>query len=186
MTQKMKNNKNWLSIICIGICVAIGGAVVTGLIAWAIFASVYLFLFRPVRVVGDTMAPKYKNNEYLLARVTRNNTQFKRGDVIILRTPTNPNVDYIKRIIGIPGDKININEGKVFLNGKVLNEPYVTGKTNFYTNGFMGEGKEVIVPTNEYFVLGDNRPQSTDSREFGFVPKENLINIVMFCYWNCN
>lgn len=103
-----------------------------------------------------------------------------RGEVIVFRAPMNPDSDYIKRVIGVPGDLVEIRGGKVWLNGKLLKEPYIHGALT-ETNG--QTGSRVRVPAESYFVMGDNRAGSSDSRDWGFVPLKNVIGKAMFVYW---
>jgi signal peptidase I len=106
----------------------------------------------------------------------------KRGDIIVFKSPKNPDVDYIKRIVGLPGDHVKIQSGKVILNGSTLNENYTNGITNAFEGGFLQEGVEVIVPEGTLFVMGDNRPRSSDGREFGFTPQADVIGKVILRY----
>jgi signal peptidase I len=100
----------------------------------------------------------------------------KRGEVVVFRFPEDPDRDFIKRVIGVPGDRVRIVDGAVYVNGVELTEPYINvdRRSNF---------SEQVVPPGEYFVLGDNRPNSSDSRSWGFVPEENIIGRAMFTYW---
>lgn len=99
-----------------------------------------------------------------------------RGDVIVFKAPTDPDRDFIKRIIGEPGDVVAIREGTVFINGMPLDEPYVTNK------GSANYG-DTTVPPGHYFVLGDNRANSYDSRAWGMLPEENIIGQAWVSYW---
>jgi signal peptidase I len=103
-----------------------------------------------------------------------------RGDVIVFVAPPNPTQDYIKRIIGVPGDVITIQGTTVIVDGKTLNEPYVspTNQGNPYSS-FVNR----VVPPNAYFVLGDNRDGSSDSRDWGCVPQQNIIGRAALVYW---
>jgi signal peptidase I len=100
----------------------------------------------------------------------------ERGDVIVLRYPLNPEIDYIKRVIGLPGDRIDLHGGEVWVNGERLDEPYVASID-------VASACRETVPPGEYFVLGDNRPRSSDSREFGFVPGANVRGRVDLRLW---
>jgi len=100
----------------------------------------------------------------------------RRGDVVVFRLPQDPSRDFIKRIIGEPGDVVEIRMGTVYINGLPLDEPYITHKSND-TYG------PLQVPKGYYFVLGDNRGSSSDSRAWGPVPEENIIGQAWFSYW---
>jgi signal peptidase I len=99
-----------------------------------------------------------------------------RGDIIVFRYPQQPEKDFIKRIIGIPGDTVEVREGRVYLNGKLLAEPYAR-------EGATYSAPAKVVPPGQYFVLGDNRPNSSDSHVWGFVPADNLIGKAWIAYW---
>jgi len=100
-----------------------------------------------------------------------------RGDVIVFRYPLNPQRDFVKRVIGLPGDRVQLREGVVSVDGSVLSEKSYTIKPDF---GYYGP---VVVPVAQYFVLGDNRNNSEDSRFFGYVPRGNIIGKAVFIYW---
>lgn len=129
----------------------------------------------------------------------------KRGDIIVFRFPVDIRQTFVKRVIGVPGDRIRIENKQVFLNGKPLNEPYKYHKTPYidsYRDNFPGEPNvalsesgqqmleqqvrngEVVVPPGSYFAMGDNRDSSLDSRYWGFVPRENIIGKPLIIYWS--
>jgi signal peptidase I len=153
------------------------------------------------RVEGASMEPGLHNGQYLLVNKAvyfklnlktldkflpfidpgDNPERFifhgpERGDVIVFEYPEDRSRDFIKRVIGVPGDTVKVEEGQVYVNGVPLNEPYVNEEHRSNMD-------EKIVPPNEYFVLGDNRGNSSDSRSWGFVPEENIIGRAMFTYW---
>ncbi len=103
----------------------------------------------------------------------------KRGDVIVFKYPLDPKEDFVKRVIGLPGDHIRIQNGTVYVNGVALSEPYV--KLPSYDTL-----PTVVVGPGQYYVLGDNRAQSDDSRDWGTVPRQNIIGQVMVDYWPPN
>ncbi len=132
-------------------------------------------------------------------------TPLKRGDIIVFRYPANVRETFVKRVIGIPGDRIRIVDKSVQLNGKPLDEPYTFFKRDdfdYYRDNFPSEPNtrvdgraldmldrhivdgEIIVPPNSYFALGDNRDSSMDSRYWGFVPRENIIGKPLLVYWS--
>lgn len=157
----------------------------TFLIAAAVFLVIYVFLFRPFEVKGESMYPNFYNNEYVLTNLISLRFQNpKRGDVIVFKAPLDQEKDYIKRVIGIPGDSISIKNGKIYLNGNQLNETdYLKSDTNTYPGNFLTEDNTITVPESKYFVLGDNRINSSDSREWGFVKKGEIIGSSMLVYW---
>ncbi|HBB76770.1 MAG: signal peptidase I [Candidatus Levybacteria bacterium RIFOXYA1_FULL_41_10] len=155
------------------------------IVAPATLLPVYIWIVRPFQIKGDAMYPNFKDGQYYLTDIQYvKKDKIQRGDVLIFKAPPDPEKDFIKRVIGLPEDKILIKDGNVYLNGQLLGEQYVNG-TKTYGGDFLQDGETVTVPPNNYFVLGDNREYSSDSRVWGFVPKENLISKVGFCYNNC-
>ncbi len=156
----------------------------TVVLAAVIFLLVYLFLWQPHRIKGRSMEPNFHDVELILTnRVSYRIREPQRGDVVVFRAPMREDRDYIKRIIGLPGDKVMVKEGRVYINGKLLEEPYLP--SNVYTKpGFyLSEGVEKIVPPRSYIVMGDNRDHSSDSREWGPVPFRNIIGKAWLRYW---
>jgi signal peptidase I len=100
----------------------------------------------------------------------------KRGDVIVFRYPRDPDRDFIKRIIAVPGDEVEITDGLVRVNGVALDEPYIRNPAAY-------DFERQVVPSKSYFVLGDNRGNSFDSHAWGFLPEENIIGQAMISYW---
>ncbi|MEA3485610.1 MAG: signal peptidase I [Candidatus Aerophobetes bacterium] len=107
----------------------------------------------------------------------------KRGDVIIFKYPLNPRKNFVKRVIGLPGDKILIENKKVYINGKLLDEPYVVHSDSWNSGFPRDEYGPVKVPPRSLFAMGDNRDSSEDSRYWGFVPEDNLIGETFLIYW---
>ena len=156
----------------------------TVVMALAVFVIFYLFLFQPHQVKGSSMFPTFHDGEYILTdKFTYRLREPKRGEVIIFRAPGHEEYDYIKRIIGMPGDTIKIENNKVVINNQVLDEAYLP--SDYYTSAgnFLRSGQSVTVPEDQFFALGDNRAHSSDSREWGFVPRQNLVGRAWFRYW---
>ncbi|MFA5136662.1 MAG: signal peptidase I [Patescibacteria group bacterium] len=153
----------------------------------SLFIVVYLFVMQPNQVKGASMDPSFNSGDYIFtSKVTYKFRDYQRGDVIVFRSPKNPDIEYIKRIIGLPGDRVMIKDSEVYVNGIMLEEHYIAEKTNLWEGGFSKEGEETIVPDNEFFVMGDNRPRSSDSREFGTVPESGIIGQVFYRYFPSN
>jgi len=132
-----------------------------------------------VRVDNISMLPTLQPGEFLLVdRISYRFKELEVGDIVVFHYPQNPREDYIKRIIGLPGDHVKVAMGKVYVNDQELTEPYLNAITAY-------EG-DWDVPENAFFVLGDNRNQSFDSHSWGFVPKENLIGKALVIYWPVN
>ena len=159
----------------------------TIVVALSIFVVVYLFLFQPHEVNGASLEPNFHNGEYILTdKITKQFKPFERGNVVIFKSPANPEIDYIKRIIGLPGDRVKVENGGVYVNGELLNENYIDVETKILGKGFIGEGEEITVPNDEFFVMGDNRFHSSDSREFGTIKKSSIIGKAFVRYWPIN
>jgi signal peptidase I len=146
-------------------------------------------LVQNFRVEGPSMQPTLSTGEFLwvnkAAYFEWNGTFVlggpRRGDIAVLRPPdTTENIDLIKRVIGLPGDRVRVTHGEVFINGRPLAEPYIHFQAS-YT--YPADGREVIVPDGQYFVLGDNRANSRDSHLGWFVPAANLVGRAWLSYW---
>ena len=135
--------------------------------------------FNVSEVRGSSMEPGIHDRDHVMVdHVTFRLAGLDRGDIVVLQYPLDPSLDYIKRVIGLPGDKVVITRGTVFVNGKRLNEPYVgPHSVEPWTH------LNTVVRANHCFVLGDNRSRSSDSREFGQVPYGNLRGRAMFRFW---
>ena len=159
-------------------------SVQTFLVAAAIFLVIYLFLFRPFKVEGTSMYPNFYDQEYVLTNLIILRFQApKFGDVVVFKAPPEPEKDYIKRIIGVAGDTVSLKNGEIWLNGNIFDESkFLKSAVKTFPGAFLKEGDEVTVPNDEYFVMGDNRSASSDSREWGFVKKDEIIGESMFVY----
>jgi len=147
----------------------------TILLAVALYFAVDVVIDR-VEVFNVSMEPTVVQGEVIFVnKLAYRFGKVERGDIVTFHYPLDPQVDYIKRAIGLPGDEVVIENGEVFINGIKINEPYLKNVTN-------GEGTW-IVPADMYFVMGDNRQESVDSRSWGFVPKEGLIGKAIAVYW---
>lgn len=161
----------------------------TILLAASIFLVIYLFFFRPFQVSGESMDSTFKNKEYILTNIiaVKLNMPINRGDVIVFKAPTDKDKDFIKRVIGIPGDTVMVQNGYVFVNGKQIHEEeYLDDDIRTYGGSYMADGEIVRVPEGQYIVMGDNRPFSSDSREWGPLKKEDIIGKSFFVYWPAN
>lgn len=155
----------------------------TIVMALAVFVVIYLFLFQPHQVRGNSMYPNFHDGEYILTdKISYRVGEPKRGDVVIFKAPRNEEYDYIKRIIGLPGETIKISSNQIIINNTALPESYLD-KIITSSGSFLRPQDQILVPENNFFVLGDNRSHSSDSREWGFVPKENIIGKAWLRYW---
>lgn len=127
------------------------------------------------------MEPSYHNHEYLLIeKVGYKLSEPKRGDVVVFRYPNNPQINYIKRIIGLPGDTIRIEKGKVLINNQVIDESsYLAEETPTLIRSSADLAYERVVDAEHYFVMGDNRTHSSDSRDGWLVNKSSIIGKVL-------
>jgi len=161
----------------------------TIVVAAAIFVIVYLFLLQPHQVRGASMEPNLSNGQYILTdKISYRFDKPRRGDIIVFKAPVDPNFDYIKRIIGLPGESIQIKGGKIIIKntthpkGFVLEEPYkINGSDQPGT--LLEDNREFKISEDNYFVLGDNRNQSFDSREWGELSRKNIIGKTWLRYW---
>jgi signal peptidase I len=156
----------------------------TIVVSLAIFAVVYIFLFQPHQVDGRSMEPNFHNAEYILTdKISYRIHTPNRGDVVVFHSPQDERVDFIKRIIGIPGDTVMVKGGYAYLNGIKLNEAYINDPGQVLPGRFMRDGVELDVPPGQYLVMGDNRLHSSDSREWGLVSETGIVGRAFFRYW---
>lgn len=138
-----------------------------------------LFLYQPVRVEGFSMMPRLENNERIfINKFIYNFEDIHRGDVVVFWYPLDTSKSFIKRVIGLPGDRVQIVQGKVYVNGRRLVEPYVLPR---YRDPW--SYPEVVVPAHHYFVLGDHRNSSNDSRSWGCLDRDFIYGKASFAYW---
>ena len=155
----------------------------TVVVALVISIVLYLFIMTPHEVIGNSMHPTYQNGEYLMAnKLLYKFNEPQRGDVIIFKYSDTQ--DFIKRVIGLPGDKVMLKDGHIYINDKLVDESSYLSNS-IYTNGgeFLHEGETITVPEGQYFVCGDNRPHSSDSRTFGPITKENIKGKAWLVYY---
>jgi signal peptidase I len=185
-----------------------------------IAAFVMTFIVQAFEIPSDSMENTLLVGDYLLVnKIAYANGGFwssflpygklERGDIVVFRYPLNPNQHFVKRVIGVPGDRVHLVDKHVYVNGKPLIENYTIFKSNLrdhyrddfpttkYISGNVDskwwiqmrkliEDGELIVPEGHYFVLGDNRDDSLDSRYWGFVPQENVVGRPLLIYWSVN
>jgi signal peptidase I len=193
-----------------------GFASYCGVFVLALFA--FGFVFQNFEIPSGSMLNTILIGDHVLAdRITFSShsawtpflryRQVRRGDVVVFLKPNEPNLTLVKRVVGIPGDRVHLQGGVVYLNGKPQNEPFAA-KASFYLpyrddfpNVPASDGLDItatwanelpshiqdgdlVVPPGRYFVMGDNRPNSLDSRFWGFVPQENILGRPLFVYWS--
>src|ERR1700721_81751 len=146
------------------------------IISLAISAFIIIFLYQPVKVEGTSMMPSLEDQERIFVnKFVYRLAPIGRGDIIVFRYPRDPSKSFIKRVIGLAGDHIQIDAGRVFVNGKPIGEDYVP-------RAYEDERSyaEIIVPPDSYFVLGDHRSLSNDSRDFGPVGQSSIYGKAVF------
>lgn len=150
----------------------------------AIFVMIYLFILSPQEISGSSMEPNFFDKEYILTyKVEYKLNEPQRGDVVIFKSPKNKEIDYIKRIIGLPGERVLLKNSTFYINGQPIREPYLPKGLYVFSGSYLPENSERVIPEGQYFVVGDNRPHSSDSREFGPIAKEEFIGKAFFRYW---
>lgn len=152
-----------------------------------ILGIVYLFIGQPHKISGNAMIPNYVDGQYYFSnKFVYRTGDPQRGEVVVFKNPKDENQDFFKRIVGLPGEQIKIQGCHVYVNDQILNEPYLS--QDICTRGgiFLQEGVSTTIPADNYITLGDNRDHSSDSREWGFVPRNNIIGRMDFCYFRCS
>ncbi|MBI4852450.1 MAG: signal peptidase I [Acidobacteria bacterium] len=141
---------------------------------------IVIFVIQPVKVEGTSMLPKLHNDERIfINKFIYQFESIKRGDIVVFWYPKNPSQSFIKRVIGVPGDEVRITNGKLFINNQPVQEPYLSPE---YTSNVMSN-RYWMVEEHHYFVMGDNRDASNDSRAWGFVPEKYIYGKAIFRYW---
>ncbi len=158
-------------------------------IGLSIFLVVYLFFMQPHQVNGQSMVPNFHNADYVLTdKISYRFSQPERGQVVVFHAPpaahcpTGTGCDFIKRVIGLPGEQLTVKDCHYYINGRLLPEPYIprdfcTKRGKFTANG------PITLGADEYFVSGDNRPYSSDSRAWGPIKPTAIVGRVFFVYW---
>jgi len=145
--------------------------------ALVIVLVVNVFLAQATRVEGQSMEPNLHNDQRLIIeKLSYKFHEPRRGDIVVIRRPYQSSEPLIKRIIGLPGETVELNDGRVYVSGKTLEEPYLAQAT-------LGRMPPRLVPEEHVFVLGDNRGASNDSRAFGTVPFDDIIGRAFVRYW---
>ncbi|MBI2595529.1 signal peptidase I [Candidatus Daviesbacteria bacterium] len=139
------------------------------------------------QITGAAMAPNFvEGQSYRVDTNIYKTGSPQRGDVVAFKDVKDPSKTFAKRIVGLPGEKIMLKQGKIYINGKVLEESYLQAGTISNPGEFLPADKEVTIPQENYFIMGDNRDYSSDSRIWGFLPRENIVGKLTDCYQNCS
>lgn len=161
----------------------------TGVIGLSLFLVVYLFFVQPHQVNGQSMVPNFQNGEYLLTdKVSYKFGEPKRGDVVVFHAPDSANCpngtgcDFIKRVIATPGETVELKDNAIYVNNQKLPEHYLPA--DFVTEpGEYSRDRLMTMEEGEYFLVGDNRSHSSDSRAWGPVPLNRIVGRAFFVYW---
>lgn len=152
--------------------------------AIAIFLFVYLLVLQPHKIKGASMQPNFPDGEYILSdKLSYRFGDPERGDVIIFEAPGTDGEEFIKRILGLPGETVSIIDDHVYINGEKLIENYLPNEFITAPGAFLKEGEKKVVPEDNYFVVGDNRNHSSDSRAWGFVGRDAIVGRAWVVYW---
>lgn len=157
-------------------------------IALVLALIIRTFVVQAFKIPTGSMRPTLLEGDRLL--VNKFLYRFKeprRGDIIVFRYPGGEKKDFIKRLIAVNGEDVEIRDGNIYINGKLAEEPFVIRQIRYFNKSPYGSvGKPVKVPEGSYYVLGDNSSSSKDSRYWGFVPRKNVIGKAFFLYWPLN
>jgi signal peptidase I len=158
-----------------------------GLIGLAVLAFVYIFAGQPLRVTGDSMLPNFLDGEQIVAeKVSVKTGDIERGEVIIFKHPVHTDRLVIKRVIALPGEKVQIMNKTTYINGIALDESYLGEGEVTEPGTVIHDEEEYEVPANSYILMGDNRGNSTDSRHWGAVNKDMIIGKGLLVYYPLN
>lgn len=150
-------------------------------IAVILAVIIRVFLFQFFVIPSGSMKPTLTNGDMIAAnKIIYRFSEPKRGDIVVFKYPLNPDRDFVKRLIGLPGEKVLIKNNNLYIDGKISAEPYLPKGLKF------GDFGPFTVPKDKYFMMGDNRNNSSDSRVWGGMPKENVIGKASIIYWPIN
>lgn len=150
----------------------------------SLFIVIYLFIVQPNQVKGGSMEPTFYSGDYIFtSKITYKFRSVERGDVIVFKSPANPKIEYIKRVIALPGDTVMIKGSNVFVNGQLIEEEYIAAPTILFDSGTVKDGQLISIGDGNLFVMGDNRPRSSDSRDFGPIHESAIIGQVFYRYF---
>ena len=148
-------------------------------ISLIISGFIIVFLYQPVKVEGTSMLPGLEDQERIfINKFVYRWGPVERGDIVVFHYPRDPSKSYIKRVIAVEGDRVRIDEGKVYVNGSLLDESYVPQEYADFRSY-----PEIKIPPHDYFLLGDHRTSSQDSRDFGLVDQRFIYGKAVFVYW---
>ena len=161
----------------------------TLVIGLSLFLVVYLFFMQPHQVSGQSMVPNFKDGDYVLTdKVSYRMGEPQRGEVIVLhapeaaKCPENTGCDFIKRVIALPGETVEVKNDSIIVNGVALKEDYIPEEFTTMAGAYTKD-RVITLGSDEYFVSGDNRPYSADSRAWGPITRDDIVGKAFFRYW---
>jgi signal peptidase I len=154
------------------------------IISLAIIVPIRYFLIQPFFVQGASMEPNFLDGDYLIVNeISYRLEDPQRGDVVIFKYPLDPSQFFIKRIIGLPGETVKIEEGRIFISTETDKKEIILNESGYLRDAYTAGGMEVLLKDGEYFVLGDNRGSSSDSRKWGVLPRSLIIGKAWIRAW---
>ena len=166
------------------------------IVAFLLAMVIRAFVVQAFKIPSGSMRPTLLEGDLILVNkfiygakipftqfLTPQFAPFKRGDVVVFIYPEDPKKDFIKRLIGLPGETVEIKNGSVYVNDQPLLDPEFSQRFYYNKGDFGQEGRKIIVPPENFFVMGDNSASSKDSRYWGFVPRKNILGKAMVIYW---
>lgn len=153
-------------------------------ISFTIYILIFHFIAQPQRVVSVSMQPNFfENDRVIVEKLSYRFSEPKRGEVIVFKYPENEDITLIKRIIGLPGETLTIKDNIIYINDQPLSEPYLKEQDSTIGNAEIKENTPYHINPNEYLVMGDNRFESGDSRQWGPISDEHIIGRAIFRFW---
>ena len=159
------------------------------LVAAVLAFAIRTFLLGPYKIPTGSMRMTFLEGDRIFVdKVSYRFHHPERGDIIVFKYPLDRKKDFVKRLVGLPGDKIKIDSGKLIINGKEMDNPPFSEHYYYNRNDwpYGKEGQIIVVPEKNYFAMGDNSAQSSDSRYWGFVPEKNMVGKAFFIWWPLN
>jgi len=154
------------------------------IISLCIVIPIRYFLFQPFFVKGMSMEPNFEDGEYLIVdEITPRIDSYQRGEVIVFKFPQNPSQYYIKRIIGLPGETLELRDGEIVIKNKENKDGFILDESKYLSADFGSQDLKITLKEDEYFVMGDNRGASADSRRWGALPEKYIVGRVWLRAW---
>ncbi len=155
------------------------------LIALVLTLIIRTYVIQAFKIPSGSMRPTLMEGDKLFVnKYVYRFEKPQRGDIVVFKYPVDPKKDFIKRLVAFSGEEVEIRDGRIYVDGKMLDDPASFGKFYYYNHDpYGGPGDKIRVPEDSYYMLGDNSANSTDSRFWGFVPKQNMLGKAVFRWW---